>query len=266
MAVAALIAWYGSHLRFRGGPAGGAGRTSASVPKAASGAREGPSSGLNALPFDDGERAAYRVTWRVVEGGGMTAGRATFGAQSDGGSRHFTLDVETAAWLSGLYSVRGRIESWAGAGLLPSRQEQHLLEGQRETDRTTRFDQAARTFTSGDGPPVSLPPDARDGLSAWFHLRTLPLAAAWTVRFPVVEAGRIYDVGARVDRVERVSVGGRDVEAFRLEVRVESIADRRETARAVVWISTDRRRVPLVLDLETSLGPFRAELDAYEHR
>jgi hypothetical protein len=253
MAVAALMIWCGRH-----GPSGGR--------YEAGGDRQGPPPAGGALPFDGVERAAYRLTWRVAAGGGMTAGRATLGAQLENGVRHFTLDVETAAWLAGLYNVRGRIESWAGTGTLPSRQEQHLREGLRPTDRTTRFDQAARTFTLGDGPPVSSPPDSRDGLSAWFHVRTLPLAAAYSVRFPVVEAGRIYDVGARVARRSHVSVGGRDVEAFQLDLRVDSVAERREIARAALWISADRRRVPLVLDVETSLGPVRAELDAYERR
>jgi hypothetical protein len=121
-------------------------------------------------------------------------------------------------------------------------------------------------FSVGDGRPLPLPEAARDGLSAWFHARTLPLGAGYAASFPVVEGGRAYAVAVRVDRVERLQLGGREVEAFRLALCVESASDRREVARAVAWFSTDERRVPLALDLQTSLGSFRAELDAYERR
>ena len=44
---------------------------------------------------------------------------------------------------------------------------------------------------------------ARDGLSALFYARTLPLAAGYSARFPVVEGGRSYAVDA--DPIERLS-------------------------------------------------------------
>jgi len=253
-AVAGLVVWYGWQAWSRDWRAADSGRATSSAD--ASGAH----------PFDRGERASYRVTWRVGSEGGTEAGRATFGAQPGTDVRHFTLDVETAGWLSNLYELRGRIESWAGADLLPSRQEQHLSEGRRVTDQTIRFDRSAATFSVGDGRPLPLPQDARDGLSAWFYVRTLPLGAGYAALFPVVEGGRAYAVDVRVDRVERLQLGGRDVEAFRLALCVNSASDRREVARAVAWLSTDARRVPLALDLQTSLGSFRVELDAYQRR
>jgi hypothetical protein len=252
--VAAAVVWLGWQAWSREWRVAEPGRTSGSAAQS------------GAYPFDRGERASYRVTWRVGSSGGLAAGRAVFDASGGGSSRYFSLDVETAAWAASLYEVRGRIESWTDAGLLPSRQEQHLRQGRRPTDRTTRFDWPARTFTVGDSRPLPLPPNARDGLSAWFYTRTLPLSAGYRVRVPVVEAGRTYNVDARIDRVERISLDGREAEAFRMALGVESAPDRREVARAVVWLSTDARRVPLALEFETSLGPFRAELDAYDRR
>jgi len=177
-----------------------------------------------------------------------------------------TLDVATTGWAAAVYDVRGRIESWTAADLLPSRQAYHVREGRRVTDRTTRFDRSSRTFTVGDGEPRPLPPGGRDGLSGWFHARTLPLAAGYRARLSVVEAGGAYDVDAHVERVERITIGGREVEAFRLALVVARASDRGEIARAAAWVSTDARRVPLAVDLDTSLGSFRFELDAYQRR
>jgi hypothetical protein len=217
-------------------------------------------------PFDRGEHASYRVTWRVGSADAVTAGSAAIEASGGTSSRYFALDVATTGWAAALYDVRGRIESWTATDLLPSRQEYHVREGRRATDRTTRFDRSSRTFSVGDGEPRPLPPGARDGLSAWFHARTLPLAAGYRVRLAVVEAGGAYDVDTHVERVERITIGGREVKAFRLALVVARASDRGEIARAVAWVSADPRRLPLAVDLETSLGSFRLELDAYQRQ
>jgi hypothetical protein len=218
------------------------------------------------LPFDRDERAVYRVMWLSGAAVGVAAGQATFSASIGAGarSRRLALDVETAAWVARFFEARDRIETWTDAGLFPARQEQHLREGRRVVDRTTRFDPSSRTLTVGDGPPLRLPRGARDGLSAFFYARTLPLAAGYAARFPVVEGGRSYVVDFVVERVERIAHGGRQVEAFRITPRLLSSGDRRRSVQTTVWISTDRRRVPLVLEIETSFGSFRAELDQYD--
>jgi hypothetical protein len=216
-------------------------------------------------PFDRGEGTSYRITWRVGSADAVTAGSAAVEASGGTEARHFAFDVSTTGWAAALYDVRGRIESWTATDLLPSRQEYRVREGGRVTDRTTRFDWPSRTFTVGDGEPRPLPPGARDGLSAWFHARTLPLAAGYRVRLSVVEAGGAYDVDTRVERVEGITIGGREIEAFRLALVVARASDRGEIARAVAWVSADARRLPLAVDLDTALGSFRLELDAY-HR
>jgi len=217
-------------------------------------------------PFDRGERASYRVTWQVDAGSGLAAGRLAFEAAGAAGARYLAVDVETAAWAVSFYDLHGRIESWTDADVRPSRQELHLRSGRRTIDRTTWFDGRARTFAVNEGAPIALPDGARDGLSAWFHVRTLPLAPGYAVRLPVIEAGRVYELTGRVDGVERVPSGGRQVEAFRLSLRVTPAAGGDDVVRATAWFSSDPRRIPLAIDVATALGPFRAELDRYERR
>jgi len=252
-AAVALLAWLGWRALARDPLAPGPGRAA----EAAFAAVE--------CPFDRGERASYRVTWRVGSADAVTAASAVLDASAGTESRHFALEITTTGWAAALYDLRGRIDSWTATDLLPSRQEYHVRQGRRVTDRTTRFDRSSRTFTVGDGEPRPLPPGARDGLSAWFYARTLPLAAGYRVRLAVVEGGDAYDIDTHVERVERVTIGGRAVEAFRLSLVLTRASDRGEVARAVAWVSADARRMPLAVDLDTSRGSFRLELDA-SHR
>jgi hypothetical protein len=228
------------------------------------------------MPFGQEETLVYDVSWRTSVATGLPAGTATFTAGRapvpDGAPagptspRHLAVDVQTAAWVARFFEARDRIETWADDRLIPIRQEQHLREGRRVVDRATRFDVATRTLTIAEGPPLPWPREARDGVSAFFYVRTLPLAPGYSTVFPLVEGGRRYAVDLRVDGIERITVGGRQVEAFRATPRLSSIGERGRTVQSTIWIGTDARRLPLVLEVETAFGSFHIELQRESSR
>ncbi len=222
-----------------------------------------------ALPFAQEETLVYDVSWRNAAAMGMAAGTATFTAGSSsvpggagGGTpaRHLAVELRTAPWVARFFEARDRIETWTDSRIIPIRQEQHLREGRRVVDRATRFDPASRTLTVGDGPPLAWPRDARDGISAFFYVRTLPLAPGYSTVFPVMEGGRRYAVELTVDRLERITVGGRQVDALRATPRIVSTGGREGSVQATIWIRPDARRVPLRIEIVTAFGAFRVEL------
>ena len=220
------------------------------------------------LPFGNAETLVYRVTWHNVPSTGMPAGTATFTAvaqaptaNSPAGARLLAVDLQTAPWVARFFEAHDRIETLADDRVIPLRQQQHLREGRRIVDRETRFDRDARTMTVGEGPPLPWPRGARDGLSALFYVRTLPLAPGYSVAFPLVEGGRRYTVELTVERVERITVAGRQVEAFRATPRLTSLGAAGRGVQSTIWIGTDARRVPLLLEVETAFGSFRIELE-----
>ncbi|HEY3382059.1 MAG TPA: DUF3108 domain-containing protein [Vicinamibacterales bacterium] len=218
-----------------------------------------------ALPFAVSERSVYRIVW--LTGGSMSvaAGTATFTA--DVSTHHFAVDVETAPWVARFFEARDRFESWTDDQLLPLRQEQHLREGRRVIDRTTRFDHVSRTVTTGDGPSLPLPSGGRDGLTAFFFARTLPMVPGYRTRFPVTEGGRSYLVDLDVQQIEAVSVNGKPVEAFRVVPRFESAGNARQRGiQATLWLSRDAQRIPLRFDIEAPFGAFRIELERRDAR
>ena len=220
------------------------------------------------LPFAMSERTTYQVAW-LSGGAGVSAGTAAVTARADGPGRgwHFVVDVNTADWVARFFEAHDRFECRVDEGLLPTISEQHLREGRRVLDRATVFDRLAGVVTVGEGGPrLPLPKGARDGLSAFFYARTLPLAEGYEAAFPVVEGGRTTDVTLRVTGVDRVEVAGRSVEAWRIEPRFETRTEQRRALRATLWVSRDERRVPLRLDIDTGFGSFRAELASHEAR
>jgi hypothetical protein len=108
-----------------------------------------------------------------------------------------------------------------------------------------------------------MPPRARDAIAALFYARTLPLRAGDRVQFPVNEAGRNVVVELAVGGVERISAGGKSVDAIRITPTMQRRVEDRQPLVSTLWLSNDVHRVPVLLDLDAGFGHVNVELVSY---
>jgi hypothetical protein len=173
------------------------------------------------------------------------------------------LQAETASWVSLLFEVRDHFETWTDSQLFPLVQRQHLREGRRQEERVARYDPEALLVEVNRETAVAMAPGSRDALAAFYYVRTLRTEAGTRVGIPVHEAGsdltvRVTDAGHETIRTRN----GR-VETTRLEVRIDRLSGGSSAMTAVVWLSRDSRRIPVVMDITTGFGALRAELAGY---
>src|SRR4029078_8442360 len=117
----------------------------------------------------------------------------------------------------------------AGADLIPHLHERELNEGSAHVTRAYVDDCARGVVRSGPNVRAAQLPDAitsplvplaRDAIAALFFARTLPMQPRQSVQLPVNEAGRNLVISLTASGIERITVGGRDFEALRLEPRI----------------------------------------------
>jgi len=219
------------------------------------------------VPFANAERAEYRVMWLTPAALGVAAGSARVTAETASGQPGYrvALEVETADWVNKFFEARDRFETSTDATLLPRVQEQHLREGRREVNRTTRFDFDKRTVTVADGPALPIPAGARDALAAFLYARTLPLTAGYQAAFPVVEGGRQLVATLRVTGEDTAALEGKPTPVWRVEARFDARTSRRPID-ATLLISGDARRIPIEIRVDAGFGSFRVELVRYVSR
>jgi hypothetical protein len=219
------------------------------------------------VPFSVGERLTYDVRW---VGGPMNlpAGQAVVGVEAGPSADQpfrFVATAETAPWVSRFFEAKDRFETLAGADLLPTVHRRDLLEGRRALTREAVFDRGSgvvRIGAPGDPGAMSfrLSPGTRDILTAFFYLRTLPLHPGDSVVVPVTDGGRAYTVTVRTVGPETVMVGGRPVNALRVEPLVSERVPRRAPVEVVVWLTPDALHRVLAADLAAGFGRVRLEL------
>ncbi len=103
---------------------------------------------------------------------------------------------------------------------------------------------------------------ARDPISTFFYLRTLPLTAGAQYAVPISDNGRPLRLDATVGAPESIVVDGQPRQAWRLEASISERIDR-DPLRLTAWLSADEKRVPLVVDVSAQFGTARVELTNY---
>lgn len=229
------------------------------------------------VPFADGEEATYAVRWI----GDLSAGQIALRASLAGGADRstwptaawrFEAAASTAAWVSRFFEARDVFTTLATEGLWPLVHTRDVDEGARQLTLAYVYDAARRQVRAGatvneaaeaDAPASPLAEGSRDAVSALFYLRTLPLTPGEELAIPVNDAARSLTARVRVEGVETLASAGGPVEAIRLSVALERRLERRQGLGATLWISADRRRVPVRLDLTAGFGRLRVELVDY---
>ena len=223
------------------------------------------SSASASLPFVDGERLAYDVTWL-----GLRAGIATMVVQDgvdDRGRPQLMLSMtaRSSPTVTKFYPVDNRGLSQVD---LESFLPRHMTFARREGKRFNDFDYTFRhseglvtAVKDGKTDELAIPPDVQDAMSCLYYVRkVLPFVPGAALALTVHHDKKNYKMDVRVEGLETV----------------EGLWGKRETARVVVimpfqgiflnegnirvWFTTDEHRVPVRMKAKVVIGSIVAEL------
>lgn len=233
------------------------------------GPQAGPKTHPVAPPFSAGETLTYGVSWSNVLRAGTATLRVAERRVGEGGREVYYLVAEAAStgWVSALHHLYYKLDTVVDAAtLLPVRASSYSEEGRRRRTKSLVFDRRAgtlryelRTATIVTR-ELDVPRETHDALSVLYALRTVPLAPGRRVGWPVADSGKLYRVEFAVAGRESVRTGSASVSAWRIVPTIRRADGRAESSGIVLWISDDRRRVPLRITVDLALGAFVLDL------
>lgn len=214
-----------------------------------------------ALPFKPGDELNYNF---FLGNGPQAIGTASFRVRAR--ARYFNRDgllfnasLQTAGAGATLFPVSDQFNSFVDAvTLLPFRAEQTIAEGQRRARFVVSSEPGSGVATFDDGTRVEVPVGTHDLLSVFFALRSFDLTPGkrTTVSLLVNKRPRVLVITAL--RRADLALAGQQIPAVELALATNDPAGDRFNLR--LWVSTDKRRLPLRLTATTPLGPVRADL------
>jgi hypothetical protein len=216
---------------------------------------------LPELPFKPGDELNYNFYLGTSP---QPIGTASFKVRAR--ARYFNRDgllfnasLQTAGAGATLFLVNDQLSSYVDAStLLPFRAEQTLVEGKRNSRFVVSSDQGSGSALFDDGTRVEVPVGTHDLLSVFFALRSFDLTPGkrTAVSLLVNKRPRLLYITAL--RRADLLLAGQQIPAVELALATNDPTGDRFNLR--LWVSTDKRRLPLRLTATTPLGPVRADL------
>jgi hypothetical protein len=158
-----------------------------------------------------------------------------------------------------LFPVSDQISSYVDAStVLPFRTELALVEGKRRARFVVSADQGSGSALFEDGTRIEVPVGTHDLLSVFYALRSFDLTPGKrnAVSLLVNKRPRLLFITAL--RAATIQLGGQPIPAVELALATSDPGGDKLALR--LWVSTDKRRLPLRLTAQTPLGPVRADL------
>jgi hypothetical protein len=235
-----------------------------------------------ALPFEPSEELVYEgefsrallrginvaeLRFNASRAPGPAASRAANGETPS--TLRFTLDAVSKGLVSKIFGLtfRQRVESTVEPASFGVMQTSKLDEqGKRRRTSLALFDRAAGKVVWTERDPNDPTREPRvvssdfggavqDIASAFYFLRTQPLAPGRSFEIPISDSGRVYRVPIRVGERKRLKTVLGQVFALRIEAEVfgeERLLRGKGTLS--IWLTDDERRVPVRAQIINELG------------
>ena len=216
------------------------------------------------VPFKVGETLSYDVSWTSF----LVAGSAVVSVKEKKPSFNATAYYIVAegrpiALLARLYSLYYKMDTLIDSvTLLSQRGSLYAEEGKDRRTSITTFDRAMKlVFFEEDSDTTTkldyaVPPDAQDGLSALYALRTRTFTPGEHVTVAVADSGSLYRLQATVGVPEQVRVPFGEATAWPIKGFIADSAGQLAWDNIAFWITNDARRLPLKMQADLPVGAF----------
>lgn len=216
---------------------------------------------LDNLPFKVGEQLNYQIFLGDIT---PPAGTATFLVRAR--ARHFdrdallfTLRAQTTNAAQRLFFANDQISSYIDPKtLLPFRSEMNQTEGARRLNQTLTINQDYGTATSDKGERIEIPIGTHDYLSFFYLARTFNITPPRRNAVSILVNNQPKTLFITSLKRETIQIGSQSIPAIQLSLTTDDPQPDKYLFR--VWISDDKRRLPVRLTASTQLGQVRADL------
>jgi hypothetical protein len=170
-----------------------------------------------------------------------------------------SVSAQTTNALQHLFVANDLINSYVDPKtLLPFQSELNLTEGRSRLNVKLTIVQDYGTATTDSGVRIEIPVGTHDYLSFFYALRTFNLAPPRRSGISLLVNNKPKTLFIEALKRESIQLGSQTIPAIQVALTTDDTPADKYQLR--VWISDDRRRLPLRITAVTQLGVVRADL------
>jgi hypothetical protein len=213
--------------------------------------------------FVVGERLVYDVSWADF----VVAGELTVETKErrdfDGvDAFHVTAQAQSVGLVSAIvYKVNDIYESFIDAGTFqPFRAAKNTRHGKNRRQSSFTLDQQGRTAQLNDGSKIPIPSNTHDVASLFYAVRAMDFTVGKARTFTLIEDGKLYEIKVEPEAREKITVRGTKYDVVRVSTKAVRAGATRDPYQFKFFVTTDSRRLPVMMTAEPSWGMVRLEL------
>lgn len=219
------------------------------------------------------ERMKFSIGWSFITVGYAEMWTANVVSIDSVPCYHIVSSAESTSVVDAFFKVRDKNQTWIAADTLYSMgYSKKIREGAYFWDEWVRFDTAKKTFTglqktNGDkleNIAGELPGPVQDIFSAFYFVRAQPLEPGKSFSMDV-NSSKNWPLYVTVyPKLETVKVGAGKFECIVVEPSLRDKGLFVQKGKSLkVWITNDKRRLPVKMEAEVFIGHVSAELEEY---
>ncbi|MBM3786895.1 MAG: DUF3108 domain-containing protein [Acidobacteria bacterium] len=217
------------------------------------------------------ETFSYRVEWRLI-----TAGRTTLQWEAGRGGYNGNLTLQSTGLVSRLFRVNDTFDTQSGASLCAQQTHLRAEEGSRRRETLVRWTGGTSNYVEKDlkkngevilERTLDVPPCVHDILGSLAKLRSLTaLAVGQSTTIPISDGKKFAQARVEAQEKEKIATKAGTFNTIRYEAFLFNGVLFQRSARLLIWISDDARRLPVQIQvrMRIHIGNVTFELDKVE--
>ena len=222
-------------------------------------------------PFNPGERLTYSGKWGFISAGNVTLEVLPTETMAGIEAYHFAMTTKTNSVVDRLYKIRERQDSFVDLDTKHSVFYTKRTDSKHPSDIIIKFDwnrlEATRSDFGKESPPIKIAPGSFDPLALFFILRLQDLREDSVIEIPITDGKKNIMVKATVDKKELITINGHTYETFAITPDMESlekVVTKSKEPKLKIWLSADRKRLPIRIRSSVGVVSFIFELESIE--
>ena len=220
--------------------------------------------------FCTGEKITFEVRWSFVKAGEVTL--ETLPRENIDGipAYHFLYTAKTTKFVDVFYKVRDRIESYTDINLTRSLLYKKRHESKSVKENTVIFDwdkKEAKCFSKGELiNSIQLDEYSFDPLSVFYAFRVGKPDKNNEIIINLTDGKRAIQSTAKMLNKKKITVNGIRYNTILVEPVINGVSgvfEKSKNAKIKIWVTDDKRRIPVRIKSKVTVGSFVADLVSY---
>ena len=223
------------------------------------------------FPFHPGEKLTFQVRWSFIPAGEAVLEILPVETLHGAKSYHFVMIAQTYPFIDIFYKVRDRVDAYTDKDMTHSVLYKKRKKGKTKRNVVVNFDwekqQAQYSNFGKKRKPISILAGSFDPLSVFYAFRLHDRKKNPEIKAPVTDGKKCVMGKAKILKREEIKVASGTYDTYLVEPDLQHIGgvfEKSKDAKLKIWVTADKRRIPVKVKSQVIVGSFVAELISAE--